>query len=151
MGIIPPYSSSLFLGIEGAWVSFFPKLGSILRKTVTRKVMAQHAITMMKNMAVTHHVLQITRNHARKHQAEIGDARTDGIMGGLELALTVEQHVEGKNREAQTITELLDKQAGGNHDEVAVERIAQKDVDSIRQGDGANHWPQPLLHTVAAH
>lgn len=59
--------------------------------------------------AVTYHILQISRNHARQHQSEIGDARTDGIMGGLELSLTVEQHVEGKNREAQTITQLLDK------------------------------------------
>ena len=54
--------------------------------------------------AVTYHILQITRNHARQHQTEIRDARADGIMGGLELALTVEQHVEGKDREAQTVT-----------------------------------------------
>ena len=46
--------------------------------------------------AVTYHILQISRNHARQHQSEIGDARTDGIMGGFELSLTVEQHVEGK-------------------------------------------------------
>ena len=63
--------------------------------------------------AVTYHILQISRNHARQHQSEIGDARTDGIMGGLELSLTVEQHVEGKNREAQTITQLLDKKTAG--------------------------------------
>ncbi len=31
--------------------------------------------------AVTYHILQISRNHARQHQSEIGDARADGIMG----------------------------------------------------------------------
>jgi hypothetical protein len=100
---------------------------------------------------VTYHILQISRNHARQHQSEIGDARTDGIMGGLELSLTVEQHVEGKNREAQTITQLLDKKTAGNHDEVAVERITQIDVNHIRQGDGANQRPEPFLHSIPAH
>ena len=56
-------------------------------------------------------------------------------MGGLELPLTVEQHVEGKNRAAQTITQLLDKKTAGNHDEVAFERVTQIDVNHIRQGD----------------
>ena len=101
--------------------------------------------------AVTYHILQISRNHARQHQTEIRDARTDGIMGGLELALTVEQHVEGKNREAQTVTQLLDEKTAGNHDEVAVERVAQIDVNHIGQGNGANQRPEPFLHSVPAH
>ena len=42
-------------------------------------------------------------------------------MGCLELALAIEQHIKGKNREAQTITELLDKEAARNHDDVAIE------------------------------
>ena len=72
-------------------------------------------------------------------------------MGGLELSLTVEQHVEGKNREAQTITQLLDKKTAGNHDEVAVERVTQIDVNHIRQGDGSNQRPEPFLHSIPAH
>ena len=51
-------------------------------------------------MAVSQDVFQITRNHARKHQAEIGNTGTDGVVRGFELALTVEQHVERKHREA---------------------------------------------------
>ena len=72
-------------------------------------------------------------------------------MGCLELALAIEQHIKGKNREAQTITELLDKETARNHDDVAVQRIAQIDVNPIRQGDGTNHRPKPFLHTIAAH
>ena len=72
-------------------------------------------------------------------------------MGGLELALAVEEHVEGEDGEAQAIAELLDKQAGGNHDEVGVERVAQENVDCIGQRDRHDHGPQPLLHAVAAH
>ena len=52
------------------------------------------------DMSVSQDVFQITRNHARKHQTEIGNTGTDGVVGGLELALTVEQHVERKHREA---------------------------------------------------
>ena len=42
-------------------------------------------------------------------------------MGCLELALAIEQHIKGKNREAQTITELLDKEAARNGDDGAIE------------------------------
>ena len=72
-------------------------------------------------------------------------------MRGLELALTVEQHVERKNREAQTIAKLLYEKAARYHDNIAVQRITQIDVNHIRQGDSANHRPKPFLHTVAAH
>ena len=72
-------------------------------------------------------------------------------MGCLELALTIEQHVKGKNRKAQTVTQLLDEKTAGNHDEVAVERVTQIDVNHIRQGDGANQRPEPFLHSIPAH
>ena len=44
------YSIASNSASSSSFSSFFPKLGSIFRKAVTRKVMAQHAITMMKNM-----------------------------------------------------------------------------------------------------
>ena len=72
-------------------------------------------------------------------------------MGGLELALTVEQHVEGEDGETETVTKLLDEEASADHHDVAIERITEVDIHHIRQGDGADQRPQPFLHTITTH
>ena len=150
MGITPPLFFLFFLGVEGNGF-FLSEVGVDLEEGGDYEGDGAARHDDDEEQAITHHVLEIAREHAGKHEAEIGNARTDGIMGGLEFALAVEEHVEGEDGEAQAIAELLDKQTGGNHDEVGVERVAQEDVDSIGQRDRHDHGPQPLLHAVAAH
>ena len=71
---------------------------------------------------VAHEVLYISRHHAGKHESEIGNTRTDGIMRCPELALTVKKHVKREHGEAESVAELLYKEARRHHQEIGIVR-----------------------------
>ncbi len=100
--------------------------------------------------AVAHEVLEVARHHSGQHQSEIGDAGADGIVGGLELAHAVEEHVECQGGEAKAVAELLDEEAATDGPQVAGHGIAHVDVDNVGQRDGHHHWPPPVFQSVAA-
>ena len=67
-----------------------------------------------------------------------------------ELALTVKKHVKREHGEAESVAELLYKEARRHHPEIGIERVAKEDIDGIGQSYGTHHRPKPTLHTVAA-
>ena len=70
-------------------------------------------------------------------------------MGRLELALREIQHIKCQSREAQTIAKLFDEDAGADEYQVVRHGITHIDIYDIRQGNGADHRPQPTLETIA--
>ena len=70
-------------------------------------------------------------------------------MGGLVSTSAVINQVEHVCGEAESVAELFDEYAGTDDGEAWGQGIAEIDVDGVGEGDGADHWPKPVLQAVS--
>ena len=74
MGITPPLFFLFFLGIEGNGF-FLSEVGVDLEEGGDYEGDGAARHDDDEEQAITHHVLEIAREHAGKHEAEVGNAR----------------------------------------------------------------------------